>query len=87
VLLSKSCSYVADKGKAIPVKAWAGPGDSSKFRLPDFKTTSTRKWQGCQPYAPAAFTSQEIFLVLFSVTASNRNEYQVYFLGVKMAGA
>jgi hypothetical protein len=27
----------------------------------------TRIWQGCQPYAPAAFTPKEIFLVLISV--------------------
>jgi hypothetical protein len=27
----------------------------------------TWRWQGCQPYAPAAFTPQEIFLVLISV--------------------
>jgi len=63
VLLSKSCNCVADKGKVIPLKAWAGPEDSSKFR-----TTATGRWQGCQPYAPAAFTTQKIFLVLFSVT-------------------
>jgi len=25
------------------------------------------KWKGCQPYAPATFTPQEIFLVLISV--------------------
>jgi hypothetical protein len=26
-------------------------------------------WQGCQPYAPAAFSHQELFLVLISVGA------------------
>jgi hypothetical protein len=36
-------------------------------RVPDFKTISTRRWQGCQPYPPAAFSPQEIFLVLISV--------------------
>jgi hypothetical protein len=41
VPLSKYCSYVADKGKEIPVQAWAGPEDSSKFKLPDLKTTAT----------------------------------------------
>jgi hypothetical protein len=28
----------------------------------------TYLWQGCQPYSPAAFTPQEIFLVLISVS-------------------
>ena len=51
------------KGKAIPLQAWAGPEGSRRLRLPDFKTDGTRMWQGCQPYAPAAFTPQEIFLV------------------------
>jgi hypothetical protein len=37
-----------------------------RLRLPDFNTISTWRWQGCQPYAPAAFTAplQEMFLVL-----------------------
>jgi hypothetical protein len=37
------------------------------LRLPDFKTIDTWRWQRCQPYTPAAFTPQEIFLVLISV--------------------
>ena len=37
------------------------------MRLPDFKTVGTWTWQGCQPYAPAAFYPQEIFPVLISV--------------------
>jgi hypothetical protein len=51
-------------GKAIPVPAWTGPEGSSKLRLPDFKTDDTKRWQSCQPYAPAAFSLQEITLVL-----------------------
>jgi hypothetical protein len=39
------------------------PEVSSRLRFPDFKTIVTRRWQGCQPYAPANFTTQEIFLV------------------------
>ena len=31
-----------------------------------FKTVGRWRWQGGQPYAPAAFTPQKIFLVLFS---------------------
>ena len=38
-----------------------------KLRLPDFKAIGTWKWKSCQPYAPAAFTHQEIFLVLLFV--------------------
>jgi hypothetical protein len=37
------------------------------LKLPDFMTIGTWRWEGCQPYAPAAFTPQEIFLVLISV--------------------
>ena len=29
------------KAKAIPLQAWAGPKDSRKLRLPDFKTIGT----------------------------------------------
>jgi len=31
------------------------------------KTTGTRRWQDCQPYAPAASNLLEIYLVLFSI--------------------
>jgi hypothetical protein len=37
------------------------------LRLPDFQTIGTWWWQGYQPYAPAAFTPQEVFLVIISV--------------------
>ena len=33
-------------------------------------TVATWRWWDCQPYAPAAFTPQEIFLVLISVRGS-----------------
>jgi hypothetical protein len=29
------------------------------LRLPDFKTIGTWRWQGCQPYAPTAFTPRK----------------------------
>jgi hypothetical protein len=54
-------------GKAIPLQAWTGPEGSRSLRLPDFMTVGTWRWQGCQTYAPAAFTPQEIFLILISV--------------------
>ena len=55
------------KRKAIPLQAWTGPEGSRSLRLPDFKTINTRRWKGCQPYSSAAFTPQEIFLLLISV--------------------
>ena len=55
------------KGKAITLQAWTGPEGSRRLRLPDFKTIGTWRWQGCQPYAPAAFYPQEIFPVFISV--------------------
>ena len=58
---------LASKSKAIPLQAWAFPDVSRRLRLPDFKTIGTWRWKGCQPYAPATFTPQEIFLVLISV--------------------
>jgi hypothetical protein len=33
------------------------------LRLPDFKTIGTWRWQGCQPYASAAFTLWYSFLL------------------------
>ena len=54
-------NYCVIKGKAIPLQASTGAEGSSRLKLPDFKTI------GCQPYAPAAFTPQKIFLVLISV--------------------
>ena len=47
--------------------SYTGPDGFGEFRLPDFKTIGTKRWYGCQPYAPAAFTHQEIFLVLISI--------------------
>jgi len=32
------------KGKAVPLQAWTGPEDSSRLRLPDFKTVGTWRW-------------------------------------------
>jgi hypothetical protein len=52
--------------RAIPLRAWIDPEISRRLRFPDFKTIGTWMWQGCQPYAPAAFTPQEIFMI-FSV--------------------
>ena len=47
--------------------SYTGPDGFGEFRLPDFKTIGKKRWYGCQSYAPAAFTHQEIFLVLISI--------------------
>jgi hypothetical protein len=44
-------------------KFWGFKG----LRLPDFKTIGPWKWLGCQPNLSAAFTPEEIFLVLISI--------------------
>jgi len=56
-----------DKGKAIPVQGWTGPEGSRTLTFKDFKTIGTWRWYGCQPYAPAAFIPQEVFLLFISV--------------------
>jgi len=54
----------ASLDKAVPLQAWTGPEGSRKLRFPDFVTTAQ---DGGRLSAPAAFTPQEIFLVLISV--------------------
>ena len=44
------------------------PEGSRSWRLPHFQAIGTRKISSCQPYAPATFTPQKIFLVLMYVT-------------------
>jgi len=51
------------KSKAIPLQAWTGPEGSRRLRVPDFKTIGILR----KAYAPAAFTPQELFLVLISI--------------------
>jgi hypothetical protein len=36
-----------------------GPEGSRRLRLQDFKTIGTWRRQGCQPYAPAVFTTRK----------------------------
>ena len=55
------------KGKLVPFQARSGPEGSRKLRFPDFMTTSQGGDKVCQPYVSAAFTPQEILLVLISV--------------------
>jgi hypothetical protein len=42
-------------GKASPLQALTGYEGSRRLSIPDFKTVGTWRWQGCLPYAPAAF--------------------------------
>jgi hypothetical protein len=52
---------------------WSNPYRPWGFqRLPDFKTIGTLSWQGCQPYAPAAFTPHKIFLVFIDVRSGSK---------------
>jgi hypothetical protein len=51
----------------LNIQTWTCPEGSRRLRLPYFKTIGTWKWYGCQPYAPAAFIPQELFLVLIYV--------------------
>jgi hypothetical protein len=48
--------HVKCEGKAFPLQALTGPEGSRRLKLPGFKKIGTWRWQGCQPYAPAAFT-------------------------------
>jgi hypothetical protein len=59
------------KGKAILLQAWTGPEGSRSLRLPDFKPFGTLRWQGCQPYAPAAFTSRKYSWYSFLLEAES----------------
>jgi hypothetical protein len=57
--------WEGSRAKAIPVQAWTGSESPRRLRFPDFKTICT--WWCYQPYSPAAFSLQDIFLVLISV--------------------
>jgi hypothetical protein len=46
-------------GKVIPLQALTGPDGSRSLLIQDFKTFGTWSWQGCQPYAPVAFTPRK----------------------------
>ena len=48
-------------------KSITGPESSRRLSLSHIQTDSTLRWYGCQSYAPAAFTPQEIFLLHISV--------------------
>ena len=60
----RHCVHLGRHRKTTNSKA---PDGSMRLRLLDFKTVGTWRWYGCQPYSSAAFTPQEISLVLISV--------------------
>jgi hypothetical protein len=62
---------IEGKGKAIPLQALTGPVGSRRLRFPDFKTIGTWRWQGCQPYAPAVFTSRKCSWYSFLLEAES----------------
>jgi hypothetical protein len=64
------------KGKAIPLQALTGPEGSRRWRIPDFKTIGTWRWQGYQPYAPAAFTPRKYSWYSFLLEAESTPESQ-----------
>ena len=64
-------SSVKVKGKAIPLQAWTSPEGSRRLRFPDFKTFGTWRWQGCQPYALAAFTPRKYSRYSFLLEAES----------------
>jgi hypothetical protein len=47
------------------------PEGSRRSRIPDFKTFGTWRWQGCQPHAPAAFTSRKYSWYSFLLEAES----------------
>jgi len=59
------------KRKTIPLQAWTDPEGSRRLRLPDYKTVGTWRWQGCQPYAPAAFTPRKYSWFSFLLEAES----------------
>jgi hypothetical protein len=58
------CNNMTVIGKS---KGTAIPEGSRRLRLPDLTTIGTWRWQGCQPYAPAAFTHKKYSWLLIYV--------------------
>ena len=63
----KKCPVLICKEKAIPLQAWTSLESSRRLRHQDFQTICTWRWLVCPPYAKAAFTPQEISLVIIPV--------------------
>jgi hypothetical protein len=71
-LSSRTCDRgVLGKGETIQFQALTVPEGSRRLRLQDFKTIGRWKWQGCQPYAPAAFTPRKYSWYSFLLEAES----------------
>jgi hypothetical protein len=75
-ILCKNCLLqhiveVKGRGKAIPSQALTSPEGSRRLRLTDLKTIDRRMWQGCQSYAPAAFTTRKYSWYSFLLEAGS----------------
>jgi len=77
-VLSFSATYLIRAAHGIPARRWS----NSRYRtghalrvpegcLTDFKTVGTCGCLGCQPYAPAAFTSRKYFWYSFLLEAES----------------
>jgi len=60
-------TFLLDIRPNNPVTDPEWPRGFQEVKVPRFHDNGTGWWLGCQPYAPAAFTPQEIHLVLISV--------------------
>ena len=58
---------VKDKGKAVPLQAWAGPEVPRSWGSQISRQSAHEGGKFVSLYAPAAFTPKEIFLILISV--------------------
>jgi len=56
------------KGKSVPLQSWSGPEGSRKLRFLDNVTMAQ---DGCQPYAPAAFTPRKYSWYSFLLEAES----------------
>jgi hypothetical protein len=67
----RQCTYYAtmrrDRATNVAVeKLYVGRG-FQEVKVPRLHDNGTGWWYGCQPYAPAAFTTQEMLLILISI--------------------
>jgi len=58
--------YLETVIKSSPVTGLEWPRGFQEVKVPRCHDNCTGWWYDCQPYAPAAFTLQEIHLVLIS---------------------
>jgi hypothetical protein len=66
-----SISTLSDKVKQSHYRPGSGPEGCRRLRLPDFKTISTWRWQGCQPSTPATFTPRKYSWYSFLLEAES----------------